>query len=199
MSHPELARGLVRMRKCEAGGERVRKECRVEVEANPQIPGPIDPSAEMLRSNPVALDLAAAEVAVRRVQVEAMFPGNERERLGRVLTQFISGAGFTGIVPGRREAAADLRRRRFESADVVSLPAVNRDRHGRERLQCGVRVDTKVRVLLFSQVVRRLDLLVAHLSLERRLALSRESASLLFFGFYSLYTLRNRICRCLLL
>ena len=67
------------------------------------------------------------------------------------------------------DSAADLTAQRLEAAHVVSLPAMNRDRHRGEPLQSSINVNPKVGVLLFRQVVRRLDPRIAHISLSRPL------------------------------
>ena len=60
----------------------------------------------MLRLDCVAIDLLPAEVAVEGVQVEAMPPGNQRERLFGVGAQLVGGARLARVVAGRGQSAA---------------------------------------------------------------------------------------------
>ena len=58
-----------------------------------------------------------------------MLTGNEGENFLEVRTQFLRGAGAARIVAGDSKAASRIAGRGgFESADVIALPAVQRDR-----------------------------------------------------------------------
>ena len=85
-------------------------------------------SAKCSGADGVAVDALAAEVAVEGVQVEAMPAGNQREGLFRVGAQLLGCARLARIVAGRRQPAAELHPELLEPADVISLPAVQRDR-----------------------------------------------------------------------
>jgi hypothetical protein len=150
------------MRQREARGQRVREEGRIEIEADAETFGPIDPAAEMLRPDCVAIDLAAAEVAVRRVQVESMLPRDQRERFRCVGAKLVGRPRLAGIITRRCETATDLLPRRLEPPDVVSLPTVDRDWNSGQRLQRLIRVNPEICVLLFREVIGRLDMLVGH-------------------------------------
>ncbi len=68
-----VADGLVGVRQREVvGGLRVREVRRVEVEADAERLGPVDPAGEVLGPDLVAIDGLAAELAVEGVQVEAV-------------------------------------------------------------------------------------------------------------------------------
>ena len=54
------------------GGLGMREVGRVEVEADAERLCPVDPAGEMFGADFVALDVLAAELAVERVEVEAM-------------------------------------------------------------------------------------------------------------------------------
>ena len=65
------------------------KERRVEVQPDAQPRGPVHPSGEMLRGDLVPLDLSAAGFQVDGVQAEAVFAGDETERLRGVGAEFV--------------------------------------------------------------------------------------------------------------
>ena len=96
----------------------------------------------------IALDLAAAGLGVAGVEVQAVRAGQERQRLVQVGPQLVGRAGLAGIVAGDRQAAAELLARVLETADVVPLPAVQRDRDRREPRQGRIDIDAPFRVLL---------------------------------------------------
>ena len=77
-----------------------------------------------------------------------MRAGEERQRLVQVGAELVGRAGLAGIVAGDRQAAADRLARALEPADVVPLPAVQRDRDGRQPLEGRLDVDAPFRVLL---------------------------------------------------
>ena len=82
-------------------------------------------SFEMARLDAVAVDEPAAVLQIGRVQVEAMAPGNEAERLFNIAAELGDGAGLAGIIArGLNAAAGEFRPGVFESADIVALPAV---------------------------------------------------------------------------
>ena len=139
------------------GRLRVREEGRVEIHADLLALGPIDPALEMLRLDLVAIDAAAAELAVEGVQVEAVLAGDQREGLVQVGAKFLGRAGLAGIVARDREAAAEFFARVLEAADVVALPAVERDRNRGEPLDGRVGVDAEFGVTFFRGRVGRLD------------------------------------------
>src|SRR5688500_36170 len=124
----------------EAGG--------IEVQSNAERFGPVDPSGEVLRADRVTIDASRPELAVEGVQVEAMFSRDQRQRPRRVAAQLVGRARLAGIVARRGEAATELAVRLLESADVVSLPAVERDGHEGEAADGGVGVDAEVGIAL---------------------------------------------------
>ena len=83
----------------------------------------------MLRTNRIPLDRPAAELAVEGVEVEPMRSGDEGERLCGVGAELVGGSRLPRIIPRRRQAAAQPAVRILEPADIVSLPALQRDRH----------------------------------------------------------------------
>lgn len=86
----------------------------------------------MFRTDLVAIDFFAAELAVKRVQIQPVFPRNQRQRLVQIRAEFVRGAGFAGIIPRDRDTAAEALAGVFEAADVVALPAVQGNRDGGE-------------------------------------------------------------------
>ena len=130
------------------GRQRVGEIGRVEVHADPPGLRPVDPASEMFGLESVALDLPAAGLGIAGVEVQAMRAGQERQRLVQVGPELVGRAGLAGIMAGDRQAAAELLAGVLESADVVALPAVQRDRDGREPCQGRIDIDAPFRVLL---------------------------------------------------
>jgi hypothetical protein len=128
MLDPELADVFVRVRQREAVGRLGMREAGgVEIQADADFLGPVNPVLEMLRLDFVAVHFLAAELAVERVQVEAVLAGNERQRLLGVGAQFVRRAGLAGIIAGGDEAAAERAAEIFKAAHVVALPAMEGD------------------------------------------------------------------------
>jgi hypothetical protein len=107
----------------------VREERGVEVERGVCGLGPCDPVGEVFRAEFVARDFFAVGFGVERVEPEALGPGDEREGLFDVAAEFLGVAGLSGVVARCGEAAVE-RAGAFEAGDVVTLPAVDRQRHG---------------------------------------------------------------------
>jgi hypothetical protein len=61
---------------------------------------PIDPALELIDGVFVALDFLPVEVGVAGVEVEAVFAGDERERLVEVGSELGQVAGLAGVVAG---------------------------------------------------------------------------------------------------
>ena len=142
MFNPELADALVMMRECEtARGLGMREARWVEIEPDALGLGPINPVLEMLRLDFVAVHFLAAELAVKRVQVQTMLAGDEGERPVEVGAEFVGRAGFAGIISRGHNAAGERAAEILEAADVVALPAVERDGDFGELLEDGVGVD----------------------------------------------------------
>src|SRR5437773_12100612 len=103
---------------------RMGKAGRVEVEPYPKRLRPVDPAGEMFRADRVALDASSAELSVERVQVEAMRPRNEGQRLRGVAAELVWSTRLAGIIASRRQAPTQPAVRLIETPDIVSLPAV---------------------------------------------------------------------------
>jgi hypothetical protein len=100
----------------EAGG--------IEIQADAERLGPVNPVLEMLRLDFVAVHLLAAELAVEGVEIEPVRAGNERQRLLGVGAEFLGRAGLAGIIAGGHDAAGERAAEIFKTAHVVALPAV---------------------------------------------------------------------------
>ena len=90
---------------------------------------------EMFGLESVALDLAAAGLGIAGVEVQAMRAGQKRQRLVQIGPELVGRACLARIVAGDRQAASQLLAGVLEPADVVALPAVQRDRDGRRAAQ----------------------------------------------------------------
>ena len=80
-----------------------------------------------------------------------MLAGNERERVIEIGAKFIGGAGLAGVVAGDGEAAAEFVTRVLETADVVALPAVQRNGDGLQPLERAFGVDAQRGIAFFRQ------------------------------------------------
>ncbi len=83
-----------------------------------------------------------AEVGIEGVKVQPVSTWNQRKRFVDVLPQLLNGAGLARIVAGGLDAAsAECSASGFKAADVIALPAVQRDRNRFQPLQGGFSVD----------------------------------------------------------
>ena len=150
MLDPELADRLVGVGQGVAiVGQGVREKRRIEVHADPPGLRPVDPVLEVLGLESVALDLPASGLGVAGVEVQTMCAGQERQRLVQVGSQLVGCAGLAGITAGDRQAAPQLLATVLETTDVVSLPAVQRDRDCGQLLDGRLDIDAPFRVLFF--------------------------------------------------
>ena len=121
----------------------------------------------MLGPKLVALDLLAAGLGVAGVEVQAVRAGDQREGLVEVGAQFVGRAGLAGIVARDRQAAADRLAGVLEAADVVALPAVERDGDARQPRQGELGVHAERRVAIAGVYVGSLDLGLAGVGRHR--------------------------------
>ena len=86
---------------------------------------------------------------VARVKIELLEPGAEREHLVDVSHKLLGCASATGVVTrglnSARESSVSLL---VKSANVVTLPAVERDRNAAQLCYCRIGVDTEGCVFL---------------------------------------------------
>ena len=78
-------------------------------------------------------------------------PGIERQRLVQVGAQLVGRAGLARIIARHRQSAANRFAGVLEAADIVTLPAVQRDRNLGKPLKRPVNIDPEGRVSLFRQ------------------------------------------------
>lgn len=128
MFDPELANALVPVREGEAiSGLGMRETRGIEIEAQPMRLRPADPVLEVRDFDLVAIHFPAPKLAIHRVKVDAMLARDEGKGLLQVGPQFIRRACLAGIVARDRKSTAQRAAKILESADVVSLPAVERN------------------------------------------------------------------------
>ena len=128
-------------------GARVRKIAGVE--AHPPFIAPVDPALEMCDRIFVAVDSLSVEIRIAGVQVETVFPGNERKRLVKVLPELRDRAGFPRIVPcGLNAAAREAGIGFLKAPDIIALPAVQRSGNRLQCCECGFRVHAEGGILL---------------------------------------------------
>ena len=101
----------------------MRKAGRIESPGRCRFASPRQSSSGNVRRDFVAVHLFAAEFAVERVQVQAMFAGNQGKGLLQIGAEFLRGAGLAGIIAGGDEPAAQRAAEIFKTAHVVALPA----------------------------------------------------------------------------
>ena len=101
----------------------------------------------MFREYGVPFGELFAEVPVDRVEVQAVMSGDKRVRLPEVLPEFIDRARPARVVAGHLQAASGkVARSWFETDDIVSLPAVDREGDFRERFDRFFGIDVKLGV-----------------------------------------------------
>ena len=151
--NPELTDSRVRVGEGEVGsGFRMTEERRIEIESGVPFFRPVDPALEVFRFDAVSFDRVVG-IEVDRVEVEAFFAGDEGEGLVEVVAEFLRGAGASGIVARGENSARSAAGVRFESADVVALPAVEGNRNVRKLFQRGVGIDAEGSVVVFGELV----------------------------------------------
>ena len=140
-------------------GEAVRrfgmgKAGRIEVHADAERFGPIDPRLEVLRFDGIPVDFCSAVLEVERVQVQSVFAWHEGKNFFEVRAQLARRAGASGVIARDGQAAARIAGRRgLESANVIALPAVDGDRGVSEDLKGLCRIDTHGGIRLARQIV----------------------------------------------
>ncbi len=97
----------------------------------------------MLRLDGVAVHRLAREIGVDGVQVQAVAAGEKFIDQLEVLAELVEGARLAGIVAGGLDAAGKGGVGLFKPADVVALPAVQRDGRGGEGGERGVHIDAQ--------------------------------------------------------
>src|ERR1035441_9171495 len=105
----------------------MREAGRIEIHANAVLLRPRDPVFEMRRRDLIAVLFPAAELAIEGVEIEAMFARDKRKGLFQISAQFIRRARLARIISRGDESAAQRPAEIFKAADVVALPAVERD------------------------------------------------------------------------
>ncbi len=109
------------------GRVRVREERRVEVDPDPPGPGPVDPAGEVLGPQRIPLDPPPAGLGIAGVEVEPVPAGDQAVCGVQVGPQLVRRPRLARIGPRHGQAAAERPAAPLEPADVVPLPAVDRD------------------------------------------------------------------------
>jgi hypothetical protein len=92
------------------------------------------------------------------VQVQAVLAGDQAQGLLDIGPQLIGGPSFAGIGAGGHDAAAAESFGTLESADVVALPAMQRNRDPAEPVHRLFRIHAQRGIPLIRQLVRLLNL-----------------------------------------
>ena len=159
---PEISYPSIVMREREAVGRlRVGEAGGVEVEAEAAIPRPFNPVAEVLGADGVPIDPAATELAVESVKVHAVPARDHRQRGLEIGAELFRVASAARVISRHRQTAARWAERCLEAGDVVSLPAVERDRDSGECRDRGVDIDAQGGVLFPRETDRLIDAIVS--------------------------------------
>ena len=124
------------------------EEGRIEIKSGVFLLCPVDPRLEMFGSDPVAVH-SLVRVEIDRVEIQTLHAGNKGKGFVDVASEFFRCACPSGIVAGGENSAGSASGIRFESPDVIALPAVERDRNGGEFFQCRVGIDADGGIILF--------------------------------------------------
>ena len=154
----------------------MRKARGVEIQADLLLLGPRNPLGKMPRLKLIPRHLLAGVIRVDRMQAQAM-PAREQvvDEL-KISPQLIRRAGLAGVVARGLDAAAGQALVVLEAADIVALPAVERDRYPGKLLKRPVDIHTQ----------RGVALLREHESLcDRFFALVHNLTSFIVAGFAS--------------
>jgi hypothetical protein len=90
------------------------------------------------------------------VQIQPVFPRDERVRLFEVGPEFVRGARLAGIIAGDCDPASAQRCSRFKAADIVPLPAMERDAQEAQLRQRRLHIHAKFTISLDGREIRRL-------------------------------------------
>ena len=121
----------------------MRKERRVEIQAEFFFFGPRYPTRKVLGFDFVSIHASAPKLTIRSVQAHTMAARDERQRLFHICAQFGRGARAARIVARYSQSAAQFNRTRFKTANVVALPAMDRDGEAPQTLQRAFGVDSE--------------------------------------------------------
>ena len=128
MLDPKLPDPLVGMGERETAGRFcVGKAGGIEIEPHSPLLRPLDPGLEVGRFNLVAINLLPGKLAVEGMQVEPVAARDEREGHVEIGPQFIRRAGLARIVARHCQPAAEFLAGMLKAANVVPLPAVERN------------------------------------------------------------------------
>ena len=105
----------------------------------------------------IAVHLFAAEFAVASVEVQAMFARDEREGLLQVGAQFIRRPRLAGVIAGGDESAAQRPADIFKAADVIALPAMDRNCDPGKRFKRGCGIHSQRQVAFAGENVGALE------------------------------------------
>jgi hypothetical protein len=97
------------------------------------------------------------EFAIHGVQIQSMLARDQRICEFQVAAQLIGCASTSEIVSGHCQSVAERSPVTLKSSDVISLPAMNRDRHSAEPRQGSIDVHPKRFVLLLGKLKSWVD------------------------------------------
>src|SRR6185503_3142745 len=133
---------IVRMaQRLPAGRQRMREERGIEVEFQPLPLRPLNPTGEMLGLELRAFHTAPAGFGINRMQVHAVAAWDHPQAALQITTQFVGRPRLAGVVARYRQPAVEPSRATFKPANVVPLPAMQRNARATQPLDCPLRID----------------------------------------------------------
>lgn len=171
---PELANGAIGMAERKVlRAPWMRKAGGVEIEPKILLSRPVNPTLEMRRLDGITLH-APFGFEIDSVKIEAMPAGNERKRNFKIGTEFRRSACTARIIARGLDPARQIGIGILEAENIVTLPALDRNRNGIQDGQYGVRADALLRKPLSREFVSVPDSLFRHLHLtpDRALVLA---------------------------
>ena len=125
----------------------------IEVHADPQPLGPVDPALKMARFQGVAFHRLAAVLQIDGMEIEAMLAGDHAVGQFGIGPQLGGGAGAARIVAGGHDAAAAEAAAVLEAPHVVALPTMHGDRHAFQAFEDFVGGHAELRISLPGRLI----------------------------------------------
>ena len=126
----------------------------IEVKPDNPVPGPFDPVGKVFRPLFVPIHRLASELGVGGVDIHTLHAGQKVHYLTQIGPDLVAVARLARIVSGGHDTCAgNIFTGIFQTADVIGLPAMERNGNGEGSLDGCIRVNPEVRVSVFRQFV----------------------------------------------
>jgi len=107
----------------------------------------------------VAFDAFSMSLGIGGMKAQAMFAGDQRECLVKITAQFVRRASFAEIIASDSEAAAESGIWIFKAADVVALPAMERDGNASKLGQGSANIHAETAIAFLCEDERAFEML----------------------------------------